>query len=120
MGYVDKEQGEGQRRYTLEDESVSLLDPFRLSLHVEPLLGESLYNGVVACYLIIEGDFNPVNHPVGINVLDTFRSPQGIPCPLFGHRSFAGWYGHLDYPRGSERSLACKQSERAGYYEKSG
>ena len=75
MRYVDEEQAEGQRRYTFEDESVSLLDPFGLSLDVEPLLGESLYNGVVTRYLIIEGDFNPVNHPVGINVLDTFRSP---------------------------------------------
>ena len=75
LGYVDTEQAEGQRRYTLEDESVSLLYPFRLSLDIEPLLGESLYDCVVACYLVVKGHFNPVYHPVGINVLDTFRSP---------------------------------------------
>src|SRR5271157_4752942 len=89
-----------------------------LALNLKPFLCKGLDQGVKVCYLVVVGYLHPVDQPVGIHVLHAFNSIQGIPCPVFGNRSFATRYIKLDDLDRTERCLACKQNERAGHHKK--
>ena len=84
---------------------------------MKTLLSQRFDKSFYAHYLIIIRYLDPVQHPVGVNILHAFGSPHGIPCPCLGNGSVAAFDLKLDDLHSTKRVLAGEQESQCARYQ---